>query len=372
MRLLSKLGSLTTRERKRRLDWLFWVGVAYLVLLFAFAVFGPSLRYEPNERPLRDLYDSGVHGDPSGSGMEVRFARTGSPAAAAGIQPGDIVVSADGKRLARLGDEELERVLAGKQGTTVTLVVSSAGVQRTLSLERSERLSAVPFMPPSSEFWLGTDEQGRDVFARLAFGARMSLSIGFAVQLIALFVGIVMGTLGVFAPKLLSIPILRLTDGMFAFPDILLAILIVGIWNARFEAMIIALSITAWPAVARLTRTQVASLKDREYVVASKALGAGTGYLVRKHILPHLWGILLAVAMIDVAAVILAESALSFLGIGIQAPTASWGGMIQAARINMNSYPIMLLWPCLILSLTIFALNFVGDGLRALADPKSR
>ena len=358
-------------RRRKKLDWLFWLGVGYLVLLFLFAAIGPFVRYSPNDPPERDLYSSGVEGDPGRRGMIVRFAKSGSPAEDAGIKADDVIVKANSTELGGLTYAELERALTGETGTDVTLVVDSGGSQRTVTLERTERLIADPFMPPSSEFWLGTDEQGRDIFARLAFGARMSLTIGFLVQAIALAIGILMGTLGVFAPKFLSVPILRLTDGMFAFPDILLAILIVGIWNARFEAMIIALSITAWPGVARLTRTQVASLKDREYVVASKALGASTGYLVRKHILPHLWGIVLAVAMIDVAAVILAESALSFLGIGIQAPTASWGGMIQAARVNMNSYPIMLLWPCLILSLTIFALNFVGDGLRALVDPKS-
>lgn len=357
--------------KKQRLDWLFWIGVSYLVLLALFAVFGP-LRYKYDEVPVRDLYDSGVHGNPGPEGLRVTFAKGDSPASAAGIKRDDVIVRADGQSLSKLDEYGLERHLAGANGSTVELSVRSGGEVRTVRLERTERLSARPFMRPSGEFWLGTDEQGRDVFSRLAFGARMSLVIGFSVQVIALFVGIVMGTLGVFAHKFVSIPVLRLTDGMFAFPDILLAILIVGVWNTRFTAMIIALSITAWPAVARLTRTQMASLKDRDYVVASKALGASTAYLVRKHILPHLWGILLAVAMIDVAAVILAESALSFLGIGIQAPVPSWGGMIQAGRSNMNSYPIMLLWPCLILSLTVFALNFVGDGLRALADPKSK
>ncbi len=356
--------------KKRRLDRLFSLGVCYLVLLLAFAVVGP-LRYGYRYPPVRDIYDSGVRGYPDEQGMEVGFSKDSSPAAAAGMAKGDFVLSADGTSLVGLDENEIERTLSGKQGSQVEITYRSQGTERTVTLERTERLEARPFMPPSSEFWFGTDEQGRDVFSRLAFGARLSLTIGFSVQIIALFFGIVMGTLGVFAPKPISIPILRLTDGMFAFPDILLAILIVGIWNMRFEAMIIALSITAWPAVARLTRTQVATLKDREYVIASKALGASTTYLVRKHILPHLWGILLAVAMIDVAAVILAESALSFLGIGIQAPTPSWGGMIQAGRLNMNSHPIMLLWPCLILSLTIFALNFVGDGLRTLADPKS-
>jgi ABC-type dipeptide/oligopeptide/nickel transport system permease subunit len=180
-----------------------------------------------------------------------------------------------------------------------------------------------------------------------------------------------MGVLGVFAPKWIRIPVLRLTDAMFAFPDLLLAILIIGVAGLGMKPVIIALAITAWPAVARLVRTQVASLKDREFVVASQALGAKTGYMVVRHILPHLWGILLAVSMVDLAAVILAESSLSFLGIGVQAPMPSWGSMINSAREQMVSHPIMMLWPCLFLSASIFALNFVGDGLRELADPKS-
>ncbi|MCH7904574.1 MAG: ABC transporter permease [Armatimonadetes bacterium] len=228
------------------------------------------------------------------------------------------------------------------------------------------------FLLPSGEHWLGTDELGRDVFARVAYGARMSLLVGFVVQIAALIIGITLGATGVFAPKWIRVPVLRLTDAMFAFPDILLAILIIGIWGMGLAPVIIALSVTAWPAVARLVRTQMASLKDREYVIASRALGAGTFYLVIKHILPHLWGIVLAVAMIDMAGIILAESALSFLGIGIQSPTPSWGNMINHARDQLDSHPIMLLWPCLALSLTIFALNFVGDGLRSLIDPKNR
>jgi ABC-type dipeptide/oligopeptide/nickel transport system permease subunit len=295
------------------------------------------------------------------------------PAAEAGIKTEDVINEIDGQSIAKLNSKEIENALSGEKGSKVSVLVFREGEPpQTLSLKRSMQVRADPFMPPGSEFWLGTDELGRDIFSRLAYGARMSLIIALLVQTVALTVGIVMGTLGVFAHKLIRIPVLRLTDAMFAFPDILLAILIVGIWNARFGALIVALSITAWPAVARLSRTQIASIKDRDYVVATQALGASTGYLVRKHILPHLLGIVLAVAMIDVAAVILAESALSFLGIGIQAPTPSWGGMIQSGRQNMSSYPIMLLWPCLILSLTVFALNFVGDGLRSLADPKSR
>ncbi|MBN8690867.1 MAG: ABC transporter permease [Armatimonadetes bacterium] len=229
-----------------------------------------------------------------------------------------------------------------------------------------------PFMPPGSEYWLGTDEQGRDIFARLAYGARMSLLVGISVQLISLTIGTLVGVLGVFAPKCIREPLLRLTDGMFAFPDILLAILIIGVWSTGLIPIIVALSLTSWPAVARIVKTQVASLKDREFVVASRALGAPIGYTVRRHILPHLAGILAAVAMVDLAGTILAESALSFLGIGITPPTPSWGSMINDSRAYLNSNPMMLVWPCLVLSLAIFSLNFVGDELRAALDPKDR
>lgn len=229
---------------------------------------------------------------------------------------------------------------------------------------------AVPHVPPGPQFWLGTDEQGRDVFARLAYGARVSLLIGLTVQFLALALGIVLGVSAVYGPTWVRNVILRLTDGMFAFPDILLAILIIGIWSSGVLPVVVALTITAWPSVVRLVRTQVATLKDREFVVATEAMGFSRWYVVTRHILPHLTGIILAVSMVDLAGIILAESALSFLGIGVQAPTPSWGSMINSARQDMQAHPWLLVWPCLLLSLTIFALNFLGDGLRAMADPK--
>lgn len=227
------------------------------------------------------------------------------------------------------------------------------------------------FAPPSAQFWMGTDHKGYDIAARLAYGARVSLLIGLSVQAIALVVGLVLGVVSVFGPRWLSNVILRLTDGMFAFPDILLAILIIGIWNDRgIRPVVAALAITAWPGVVRLVRAQVASLKDREFVVASRALGGSVTHAVLKHILPHIWPMLMAVLMVELAGTILAESALSFLGIGVQPPTPSWGMMISDARSLLNAAPMQLIWPCVVLSLTIFALNFLGDGLRAALDPK--
>ncbi len=238
----------------------------------------------------------------------------------------------------------------------------------------------VPHLEPGGKYILGTDEQGRDVFSRLAAGARVSLTVGLIVEVIALSVGVLVGVLGVYAPKWFSMILMRFTDGMFAFPDILLAVLIIGTMPPRKEGgligkllpVIVALSVTSWPSIARLVKGQVATLKDREFVIGAKASGASTFYLVTRHILPQLTGILLAVSMIDIAGTILAESTLSFLGIGVQPPEASWGSMINSARQDMSSHPVALVWPCVVLSLTVFSLNFVGDGLRAAFDPKGK
>lgn len=237
---------------------------------------------------------------------------------------------------------------------------------------------------------LGTDDIGRDELARLMQGARVSLVVGFTVQVLALLVGMLMGVLGVFAPKWIRVVALRLTDVMFAFPDILLAILLVATLSPQALAkipilrnwpdewigvvpVIAALGITAWPSIARLVRVQVASVKDREFVVAARAAGATTPYLVVKHILPQVLPLILAVSMVEMAGTVLAESALSFIGIGVQAPNPSWGNMINNSRTgDITSHIPLLLYPCVLLSLTIFALNFVGDGLQALFDPKAR
>lgn len=239
-------------------------------------------------------------------------------------------------------------------------------------------------LPPSEKFWLGTDHLGRDIFSRLAFGARLSLLIGVAVQAVAICIGLMVGTTAGYGPRWANVLLMRFTDAMFAFPDILLAILVMGLVRASKESVFAglppllsgvlpvfaALAVVGWPTMARLVRNQVISLKEQEFVTASRVLGAGHGHVVFKHILPHIWGLILAVAMVGMAMVILAEGALSFLGIGVPPPYPSWGSMINDARQYMAAYPTLLLWPCLALSLTILALNFVGDGLRDRFDPK--
>lgn len=246
------------------------------------------------------------------------------------------------------------------------------GVQPSNDLPYYAMKVAKPNVAPGAGLPLGSDQQGRDIVARLGVGGLVSLFIGFSVQLASVAIGLLFGVVAVFGPPWIRNVILRLTDGMFAFPDILLGILIIGIWGPGFFAVLAALTITSWPSVVRLVKTQVATLKDREYVIAAKSLGASTPYLVWKHILPQLTGILLAVSMVDLAGIIISESTLSYLGIGVQPPTPSWGSMLVDARTDMQSHPVQLIWPCVILSLTIIAFNFVGDGLRTYFDPKSR
>lgn len=216
----------------------------------------------------------------------------------------------------------------------------------------------------------GADALGRDLLARTIGGAWTSLSIGLTVQTIVLFIGILVGVIGEFGPAWIASPLLRLTDAMFAFPDILLAILVVSVLGQGFLPVIVALAVAGWPTTARLVKTQAASLRDREFVVAARAGGASKPYLVVRHILPQLVGLLLAVSVVELAGTILAESTLSFLGIGVRPPTPTWGTMINDARQNMQSYPWQLVPPCVALTLTIVSLSFVGDGLRDRFDPK--
>lgn len=240
--------------------------------------------------------------------------------------------------------------------------------------------------PPSAEHWFGTDNLGRDTFTRVAYGARISILLAVAVEATAIVLALIIGTLAGYGRRWLDATLMRFTDGMFAFPDILLAILIMGVFRGgdfglqgKVPKILIdvfpvfaALAVVGWPALARIVRNQVLSLKEQEFVTASRALGAGHLHVVLRHILPHLWGLISAIAMVGMAMVILAEGALSFLGIGVPPPWPSWGLMIQEGREWMRSAPHMIIWPSLVLSLTILSLNFVGDALRDRFDPKLR
>ena len=231
---------------------------------------------------------------------------------------------------------------------------------------------------PSRAHLLGTDDLGRDTFSRLLYGARISLTVAFAVESFVLAVGVTTGLVAGYFGGFIDGLLMRFTDVMLAFPDILLAILLLGILGAKASPaasillVILALGVTGWPPLARLVRGQVLSLRRREFVEAARALGATNARIVFRHILPNLISPVLVAATVDIAGVIVAEATLSFLGIGVQRPFPSWGRMINDALDYYKSHPLLLILPSVLLSLTVLALNFLGDGLRDALDPRRK
>lgn len=225
---------------------------------------------------------------------------------------------------------------------------------------------------PSAQHWLGTDELGRDVLSRLIYGARVSLFIGVGVELIAILIALILGiTAGYFRGRLENV-IMRFTDAMFAFPDILLAILIVGISGPGLQGVVVALIVVSWPALTRLVRGMTLVLREREFVQAARASGASEVWIARRHLLPHLIRGVLAVSTVEIAGLILAESALSFIGLGVQAPHPSWGSMINTGREYIRSNPSLVFYPAFALSLTVVSLTFVGEWLQDRWSSKGR
>jgi ABC-type dipeptide/oligopeptide/nickel transport system permease subunit len=232
---------------------------------------------------------------------------------------------------------------------------------------------------PSLAHKLGTDELGRDTLSRLMYGAGISLLVAVSVECFVVVLGLIVGLSAGFFGGWLDSALMRVTDVMLAFPDVLLAILLLGTLGTKDATagrslflVIIALGITGWPPLARLVRGQVLTLRKREFVDAARAMGATNSRIVARHILPNLLSPLLVAVTVDTAGVILAEATLSFLGIGIQRPYPSWGRMIQDAIEYYRSEPRLLILPSVLLSLTVLALNFLGDGLRDALDPRSR
>ena len=226
---------------------------------------------------------------------------------------------------------------------------------------------------PSARHWLGTDDSGYDLLTRLAVGARVSLAVGVGVEALVLLVGVPVGLLAGYYGKATDTVLMRVTDMMFAFPDILLAILIMAVYGQSIVNLFVALAITGWPGLARLVRGQALSLRGREFIEAARALGIPSGQIIRRHVLPNLLSPIIVASTIDIAGVIIAEATLSFLGIGVQDPLPSWGKMISIARTShyWRSHPALIIYPALCLSLTVLALNFLGDALRDALDPRS-
>jgi peptide/nickel transport system permease protein len=226
--------------------------------------------------------------------------------------------------------------------------------------------------PPSSLHWFGTDELGRDVLARVIYGARASLMAGAISVGIAFGLGVPFGLLSGYRGGFIDALISRITDAMLACPFLILAIALAAFLGPSLSNAMIAIGVTATPIFVRLTRGQVMSVKVEDYVEAARAMGNPRWRIALFHILPNIMPALLVQATLSIAAAIIAEAALSFLGLGQQPPAPSWGSMLNAAQRFLTNAPWMALWPGLAIFLVVLSFNLVADGLRDALDPRER
>ena len=224
--------------------------------------------------------------------------------------------------------------------------------------------------PPSGNFLLGTDTLGRDLFSRILYGARVSLMVGFVATGVALVIGVSWGIIaGYFGGRIDSV-MMRIVDVLYGLPFIIFIILLMVIFGRNIWLLFGAIGAVEWLTMARIVRGQVLTIKNQEYVLAAQAMGVSNIQMFRKHIFPNILGPIAVYATLTIPQVMLLEAFLSFLGLGIQPPMSSWGTLIRYGVESMEEYSWLLIYPGITFTITLFALNFFGDGLRDALDPK--
>jgi peptide/nickel transport system permease protein len=227
--------------------------------------------------------------------------------------------------------------------------------------------------PPSGEHWLGTDEVGRDVFSRLVYGSRVSLSVGLVAVTIYTAIGMVLGAISGYFGGFVDGSIQRLTDTVMCFPPLIIIIAAVSITGPSIWNVMMIIGLLTWTGTCRLVRGQFLSLREREFVEAARAAGASNPRLIARHLLPNTLAPVLVSATFGVAATILTEAGLSFLGLGVQPPTPSWGNLINLAQSATILQTMPWLWapPGFLIAVAVLSINFIGDGLRDALDPRA-
>lgn len=223
-----------------------------------------------------------------------------------------------------------------------------------------------------AEHWFGTDAVGRDLFVRVLYGARVSLAVGLIATLVSLFLGVSYGALAGFVGRRYDELMMRFVDVLYSLPYIFLVIVLMVIFNRNFYLMFVAIGAVEWLTMARIVRGETLSIRQREFVEAARAAGVGPLATIARHVVPNVVSPVVVYITLTVPNVILAESFLSFLGLGIQEPLTSWGVLISQGADQMESAPWLLLFPSLFMAATLFSFNFIGDGLRDALDPKDR
>ena len=240
-----------------------------------------------------------------------------------------------------------------------------------LSLEYDQQDLDNTFSAPNSSHFFGTDNLGRDLFARVLHGGRISLAVGFLATAVSLVIGVAYGTMSGYLGGKTDALLMRIVDILYSLPFTIFVILLMVLFGRNFILLFIAIGAVEWLTMARITRAQTLSLKKAEFIEAARALGYSHYRIVARHILPNLLGPVIVYATLTVPAVMLLEAVLSFLGLGVQSPMSSWGSLIKEGSEKMDIAPWLILFPGIFFSLTLLALNFLGDGLRDALDPKS-
>lgn len=226
--------------------------------------------------------------------------------------------------------------------------------------------------PPSSQYWFGTDNLGRDMFTRVLYGARISLSIGIMASLINLTIGVIYGGIsGYFGGRTDSI-MMRIVDILYGIPLLLYVILLMVVLKPGLTNIFIALGLVYWLRMARMVRGQVLVLKEQEYILAARLIGAGSWRIILRHLIPNSMGPIIVTMTLAIPEAIFTEAFLSFIGLGVSAPMASWGVLASEGVNSLRSYPFQLFFPAVAISVTMLSFNFLGDGLRDALDPRMR
>ena len=255
---------------------------------------------------------------------------------------------------------------------TVLLVLAALAAPLMAPYDPNVQDTARRLEAPSNQHLLGLDDLGRDVLSRVIFGARVSLRVGFSVVLLASLTGVTLGAISGYFGGAVDVLVMRLCDILLAFPGILLAIALVAVLGPSLNNVILALAVIGWVGYARLVRGQVLKVREMEYVTAAKALGAKSPRVIIRHVLPNVINPVIVMATLGLAGAILSEAALSFLGLGVQPPTPSWGAMLTAGRRYLGLANHLAIYPGVAIMLAVMGLNFLGDGLIDALDPKYR
>jgi len=233
--------------------------------------------------------------------------------------------------------------------------------------------SAISLAPTLQNMhWFGTDELGRDLLARTLQGGRVSLEVGLLGTLVSGLIGVAYGATAGYLGGRVDAVMMRIVDMMYAIPYMLIAILMMTMFGRAFYLVVLTISAFSWLDMARVVRGQTLSLRSREFIDAARAIGVSSRSIIARHIVPNLLGVVVVYASVTVPNIVLTESVLSFLGLGVQEPMTSWGVLIQDGAQKLESMPWLLLCPAVMLCVTLYCVNFVGDGLRDAFDPKDR